>query len=212
MLARVFGSRSASQRCGRSGRGTAARSRASSSSPGGASAAIGSPCISGVVVVLFYLLAAFADFFATMDPHDTDARRTYAPPQSIRFFDDDWSLRPHVIGAARPARSAHLPHGPRPGHQGRSGAVRRRLSVRAVRPVPDQYPSHRPEEPAAGRNAAPARHRPARPRSVVAPRCGDARVAHHRPRQRRRSACSSACCSAAYRRSTAAWSTPSSSA
>ena len=54
-------------------------------------------CISGVVVILFYLLAAFADFFATMDPHDTDARRTYAPPQLIRFFDDDWSLRPHVV-------------------------------------------------------------------------------------------------------------------
>ena len=52
---------------------------------------------SGIVVILFYLLATFADFFATMDPHDTDARRTYAPPQSIRFFDDDWSLRPHVI-------------------------------------------------------------------------------------------------------------------
>src|SRR5437762_6247741 len=53
-------------------------------------------CVSGVVVLLFYLLAAFADFFATMDPHDTDARRTYAPPQSIHLFDDDWSIRPHV--------------------------------------------------------------------------------------------------------------------
>ena len=52
--------------------------------------------VSGVVVVLFYLLAAFADFLATMDPHDTEARRTYAPPQAIHFFDDDWSLHPHV--------------------------------------------------------------------------------------------------------------------
>ena len=74
-------------------------------------------CISGVVVILFYLLAAFADFFATMDPHDTDARRTYAPPQSIRFFDDDWSLRPHVIVLRARARPAHLPHGPRSGHR-----------------------------------------------------------------------------------------------
>ena len=31
---------------------------------------------SGIVVILFYLLAGFADFFATMDPHDTEARRT----------------------------------------------------------------------------------------------------------------------------------------
>ena len=50
------------------------RSRASSSSPGGASAATGSRCVSGVVVILFYLVAVFADFLATTDPHDTDAR------------------------------------------------------------------------------------------------------------------------------------------
>lgn len=51
---------------------------------------------SGIVVILFYVLAGFADFLATMDPHDTDARRSYAPPQAIRFFDDDWSFKPHV--------------------------------------------------------------------------------------------------------------------
>jgi len=51
---------------------------------------------SGIVVILFYLLASLADFLATMDPHDTDARRSYAPPQAIRFFDDDWSFKPHV--------------------------------------------------------------------------------------------------------------------
>jgi peptide/nickel transport system permease protein len=51
---------------------------------------------SGIVVILFYLLAGFADFLATMDPHDTDARRTYSPPQAVRFFDDDWSFKPHV--------------------------------------------------------------------------------------------------------------------
>ena len=92
-------------------------------------------CISGVVVILFYLLAAFADFFATMDPHDTDARRTYAPPQSIRFFDDDWSLRPHVIVLRARRDPPHLPHGPRSGGEGRSRDVRPGLSVRPVRAV-----------------------------------------------------------------------------
>ena len=51
---------------------------------------------SGIIVILFYLLAGFADFLATMDPHDTDARRSYSPPQAVRFFDDDWSFKPHV--------------------------------------------------------------------------------------------------------------------
>src|SRR5436190_1266350 len=69
-------------------------------------------CISGVVVILFYLLACFADFFATMDPHDTEARRTYAPPQAIRFFDEDWSFRPHVtvLRARRDPRTFRMVH------------------------------------------------------------------------------------------------------
>jgi peptide/nickel transport system permease protein len=68
--------------------------------------------VSGVVVVLFYLVAAFADFLATMDPHDTEARRTYAPPQAIRFFDDDWSLRAHVVvlRARRDPRTFRMVH------------------------------------------------------------------------------------------------------
>jgi peptide/nickel transport system permease protein len=53
--------------------------------------------VSGIIVILFYLVAIFADFLATSDPHDTDSRRSYAPPQVINFFDDDGSLRPHVV-------------------------------------------------------------------------------------------------------------------
>jgi peptide/nickel transport system permease protein len=52
---------------------------------------------SGAVVILFYLVAVFADFLAVMDPHDTDSRRSYAPPQAIRLLDDDGSFRPHVV-------------------------------------------------------------------------------------------------------------------
>ena len=51
---------------------------------------------SGIVVILFYMIALFADFLAINDPHDTDARRTYSPPQAISFFDDDGSFRPYV--------------------------------------------------------------------------------------------------------------------
>ena len=69
-------------------------------------------CVSGVVVILFYLLAGFADFLATMDPHDTDARRSFSPPQSVHFFDDDYSLHPHVIvlRARRDPRTFRMVH------------------------------------------------------------------------------------------------------
>jgi len=53
--------------------------------------------VSAVVVILFYLVAAFADFLAVADPHDTDSRRSYAPPQAIHIFDEDGSFRPHVV-------------------------------------------------------------------------------------------------------------------
>jgi peptide/nickel transport system permease protein len=51
-----------------------------------------------VIVVLFYLVAAFADFLATTDPHASDARRSYIPPQAIHFFEPDGTFRPHVLG------------------------------------------------------------------------------------------------------------------
>ena len=37
-------------------------------------------CISGVVVILFYLLACFADFFATMDPHCHSTSSSHGSP------------------------------------------------------------------------------------------------------------------------------------
>ena len=51
-----------------------------------------------VIVVLFYLMAAFADFLAVTDPHASDSRRSYIPPSSIHWFDADGSFRPHVLG------------------------------------------------------------------------------------------------------------------
>lgn len=50
-----------------------------------------------VIVLLFYLVAAFADFLATTDPHATDARTSYIAPQGIYLFDDG-AFRPHVYG------------------------------------------------------------------------------------------------------------------
>jgi len=54
-------------------------------------------CISGVVVILFYLVVIFADFLAYADPHDTDAKRSHIPPQGIHLFDNG-AFRPFVYG------------------------------------------------------------------------------------------------------------------
>jgi peptide/nickel transport system permease protein len=52
---------------------------------------------SAVIVILFYLIAVFADFLAYSDPHDTDAKRSYIPPQGLHLFDDG-AFRPYIYG------------------------------------------------------------------------------------------------------------------
>lgn len=54
-----------------------------------------------VVVVLIYLVAAFAEFLAPYDPGKFDPRYTFAPPQQIHLFlTDEQGTRfaPHVLG------------------------------------------------------------------------------------------------------------------
>ena len=43
--------------------------------------------VSGVILLIFYLTALFADFLAPADPNFYSARYTYAPPQALHFFD-----------------------------------------------------------------------------------------------------------------------------
>jgi peptide/nickel transport system permease protein len=50
-----------------------------------------------VVVILFYLVAMFADFLATSEPHASDGGRTLMPPQSVHLFDGG-GISPHVNG------------------------------------------------------------------------------------------------------------------
>lgn len=51
------------------------------------------------VVVLFYLIAIFADVLATTDPNATNAQKSYIPPQQIHFFDEG-RFAPYVHGLA----------------------------------------------------------------------------------------------------------------
>lgn len=71
--------------------------------------------VSLVVVVLFYAMAGFADFLATVDPHATDARTSYIAPQGIHLFDEG-RLRPHVYGLkqVRDPRTFRIAYTPDP--------------------------------------------------------------------------------------------------
>jgi peptide/nickel transport system permease protein len=48
-----------------------------------------------VIICLMYLIAAFADFIAPLDPNATNARFTYAPPQGISLMHEG-AFMPHV--------------------------------------------------------------------------------------------------------------------
>jgi peptide/nickel transport system permease protein len=72
--------------------------------------------ISGIIVVLFYLMALFADFLAVTEPHSTDASRSYIPPQAIHWFDPDGGFAPHVyaLKGRRDMRTFKLIYAPDP--------------------------------------------------------------------------------------------------
>jgi peptide/nickel transport system permease protein len=55
--------------------------------------------VAGVVMILiFYFIAAFAEFFAIHDPYATLASQAYMPPQRIHFFDGWKPAWPYVYG------------------------------------------------------------------------------------------------------------------
>ncbi|HEU5475930.1 MAG TPA: ABC transporter permease [Actinophytocola sp.] len=50
--------------------------------------------VGAIVVLLFYLVALFADFLSTSDPHASEGQRSLMPPQQVHWFDGGFS--PHV--------------------------------------------------------------------------------------------------------------------
>jgi len=54
----------------------------------------------GVVVLLFYIVVLFAEFFATTDPNRPSAMVSLMPPQQVHLFDDG-RFRPFIYKAER---------------------------------------------------------------------------------------------------------------
>lgn len=55
--------------------------------------------VSGVILILLYTMALFADVLAPADPNAYSARFTYAPPQPLHLFSttaEGWAFDPHV--------------------------------------------------------------------------------------------------------------------
>src|SRR2546430_15784088 len=53
--------------------------------------------VSTALVLLFYMVVAFADFLAYADPHASEAQRSLIAPQNLHIFDDG-RFGPHVDG------------------------------------------------------------------------------------------------------------------
>ncbi|MBN8871717.1 MAG: ABC transporter permease [Rhodospirillales bacterium] len=70
--------------------------------------------VSAIIVVLFYVVALFADTIATTEPFDTQATRSYIPPQPIHWFDKDGNFRPQVyaLKGKRDPRTFKLAYAP----------------------------------------------------------------------------------------------------
>lgn len=54
--------------------------------------------VSAIVVLAFYVVALFPEFFAIHDPRAEFAQRTFIPPQRVHFFDGFVPQMPYVYG------------------------------------------------------------------------------------------------------------------
>lgn len=54
--------------------------------------------VSGIIVILIYLVAAFVEFLAPFPADKTNSKYLYAPPQPLHFFDEQGKLSFYVNG------------------------------------------------------------------------------------------------------------------
>ncbi len=72
--------------------------------------------VSAFIVLAFYVLAAFADVIAYAPPFDSQAARSYIPPQGIHWFDASRHFHPQVyaLKGKRDVRTFKLSYAPDP--------------------------------------------------------------------------------------------------
>src|ERR1700710_249667 len=72
--------------------------------------------VSAAIVALFYVVAIFADTIAYTEPFDTQAARSYIPPQPIHWFDAEGHFHPTVyaLKGKRDPRTFKLSYLPDP--------------------------------------------------------------------------------------------------
>ena len=140
-----------------------------------------------MIVALFYLVALFADSIAYTDPFDTQATRSYIPPQPIHWFDADGRLPAPRLRAERQARPAHLQavYAPDPSEPRDLVLFGHGYPYKLFGLIPTDIHLLGGQRRQAAEFAVPARHRPAGPRRVLAPDVRDADLADHRPGRRR---------------------------
>ena len=54
--------------------------------------------VSGVIVILIYLVAILVEVLSPFSPSKTDSKFLYAPPQTLHFFDEQGRFGPYVNG------------------------------------------------------------------------------------------------------------------
>ena len=97
-----------------------------------------------IVLVAFYLVALFADFFAYVDPHESDAQRSLIAPQTIHWFDEG-SFSPYVyaLKGTRDPRDVQARLCSRHEHEAPDHVLRPRRALRAAGLHPGRPPSVR---------------------------------------------------------------------
>ena len=135
--------------------------------------------VSGAVLVLLYLSVLVSEIIAPYDLHSRHSDFIYAPPQSVRLFDDGEFIGPFVHGLEYRLNMENLK---------REYSDESRAAVPAAvpvlgRPLPvlGAVRGELPPGVRRGRgHAVPARYRPARARRALAHGSRSADIAHHR--------------------------------
>ena len=97
--------------------------------------------VSAVVLIIFYAVVFFPDFFATLPPHETSAKQAFIPPQRIAFFRDGYFMSVPAVEGKRNKVTLRMEWTVNPDKRIGIQLIRPRLSLQSAGPVHDEHPS-----------------------------------------------------------------------